>query len=112
MTESAHRRVSRRTRRSLILSAAISVAAWVGCVAGVFALFVSASRAARAASADGLFLRSFLDIPVFTGFRVGENFGVHASWGVIVLALVLPLLITLTSSVVSLRHVARSVADA
>jgi hypothetical protein len=70
-------------RRGLITLGA-PLAALLASVVTVLTLFFSASEAARHAEGDGEFPRSILGILLFTGFREGDRFGVHASEGLLV----------------------------
>lgn len=96
---SARARVARAVRPWVV-----AVPVWI--IAGVYLAltFHSATMAARAAEVSTQFPRSLLGMPVLTGFRDGERFGVHLEWGTAALLVAPAVLAALVSLAVVVRQ--------
>jgi len=104
MTENVVR-AARPTRAGApqVLVRLLGSALALGALVVVGQAFVTASAQAAAASADGLFPRSFLGIPLLEGFSTSGRHGVHVFWGTGVV-LAIPAIIALTATLASLRR--------
>jgi hypothetical protein len=72
----------------------LSALLWVAAFVVVAAHLVAATNAVKSATGDTEKPYDFIGLPILTGFRNGDRFGVHLEWGTLVL-LTAPILLGL-----------------
>lgn len=92
-----------RLLRTNLWPALVSIGAWIAAIATGAVCLVLGGLAARDSGTSGVFPQVVLGIPILEGFRDGDKFGVHLQWGVVLLVL-LPLVITVASSILGIRR--------
>jgi len=73
--------------RRLLRTAGLAVLLWIAALVTEGVYFVNASQTAKDATSDVENQYDLVGLPLMTGFREGERFGVHIEWGSMVLLL-------------------------